>query len=802
MVQRSDGPEVAKPGSARRLLGWISWWLRGRGLARRAASGPVDQRLGAIQGLRREISPRAASALLALLADQVAEIRAGAARAVGGRRNQGDVHAVAGLLKDDRATVRGAAAEGLALLGDWQAVGRLLETLADRDADVRRATAGALGSLGQPEWGQWVKGDGGDFLRLGQGRDARALPVLVAALSDGRALSSDRQKAAEGLGELGDPDAVPALAASLSTARDPGIAAAAAEALGKLGDRQGVGPLVLALAEGVGAVRTAAAVALGRLGDSAAVEPLRRGVVHAEGEVRRAAARALGTLGEPQWELWVRGDAQDFIRLGQGRDPAVFDLLDAALGVPDRSDRMALISAVEALGDRRGARALSSILKSRTPSHRAAAIRVIGKLGSEAGVDDLVKLLDEDRDAEVRVAAAEALATLAGRDAIEPLITALGDPSGDVRRAAATGLALVGEGGWAKAVRGDAGDFARLGETRDPLAVGPLLRVVGTAKWEDRASAAQALGALGDARAVDGLVRLLREGDVRLLPGALSALAAIGDLRAAEAVRVHLGDPDAKVRTAAGLALEKLGEPWWRGLVSGKDSDIAHLGETGHVHAAAPLLLALSRARGAGSPAATSLRTWLCHVDANPAPGFVEPLISVLTLKEYSDRPIAELAELRRRAATVLGRLGDRRATPGLGAQFFAKDDALRAAVRQAVLVMGDPAAVAPIVQGLGSGAWANRKETAQFLVAFAGHHPGVLGGSSKAVRGVIESPHDDRGTHDDRHGVHDDTPHSSGGSGSQFWCNEHGDFIRHHDYRGHQDHGIGLKLPADSRDF
>jgi HEAT repeat protein len=59
------------------------------------------------------------------------------------------------------------------------------------------------------------------------------VPVLIAALSNERTPDDVRREAAQALGLIGDPSAIPALRAAL-TARDPYLSRIAFEALRKL----------------------------------------------------------------------------------------------------------------------------------------------------------------------------------------------------------------------------------------------------------------------------------------------------------------------------------------------------------------------------------------------------------------------------------------------------------------------------------------------------------------------------------------------------------------------------------------
>jgi HEAT repeat protein len=116
--------------------------------------------------------------------------------------------------------------------------------------------------------------------------------TLIGLLKSGYQIN--REKAADYLGEIGDPRAVPALVDAL---KDPTISWIAAESLGELGDPRAVQPLTDALNSNEKWLRRNAAIALGRIGDPAAKAPLTGLLSDEKHEVRQAAALALGMIG-------------------------------------------------------------------------------------------------------------------------------------------------------------------------------------------------------------------------------------------------------------------------------------------------------------------------------------------------------------------------------------------------------------------------------------------------------------------------------------------------------------------------
>jgi len=107
-----------------------------------------------------------------------------------------------------------------------------------------------------------------------------------------------RRAAAQALGQIGDPQATPALIQALQD-KEWVVRGTAAEALGQIGDPQATPALIQALRDEEWEVRRAAAWALKKIGPPA-VPALIQALRDEEWEMREAAAKALGQIGDPQ----------------------------------------------------------------------------------------------------------------------------------------------------------------------------------------------------------------------------------------------------------------------------------------------------------------------------------------------------------------------------------------------------------------------------------------------------------------------------------------------------------------------
>lgn len=227
-----------------------------------AKSPHSEVRRAAVETLGRLGNRSSVPVLLDALADGDAAVRALATRAL---RRIGDarlIPALVGMLSDSDAAVRMATVEALRGFKDPRAVTALIAALSDHEPSVRAmatrklaslkdlssATAALVQLLRDPS--AWVRETVIEVLM--SRRVGEAVPALIAALSDKE--PTVRALAAQALGELGSPDAEPAVLDGLrKAARDtvPMVRTAAVNALGDLGDRTSIGALVDALSDSV-----------------------------------------------------------------------------------------------------------------------------------------------------------------------------------------------------------------------------------------------------------------------------------------------------------------------------------------------------------------------------------------------------------------------------------------------------------------------------------------------------------------------------------------------------------------------
>lgn len=306
-----------------------------------------------------------------------------------------------------------------------------------------------------------------DLIRLGEG----AVPSLLEALQtkDLNLLPLYQQILAR------IPSAAPVLIKALGAAH-PLVRGRAAEVLAIAKDRSAVPALLEALQGTYFTVRARAALALGEIGDSQAIRPLLQALNDEEAEVRMAACLGLGSF----------------------KDPTTFDDITNLL------------------------------LDDPKIEVRQAAAQGLGNTGHPAALPFLMEALhDSYWWYEREYAASDLLAAIEkmGARAVEPLIEALRDKEGTVRKFAAI----------------------LLGRSGDPRAIEPLSMTLYDMHHEVGKVSAEALARFG-ASALEVLVEALNHPEMWIRIHAIGALAHINDTRVARILLEMLNDPEREVK--------------------------------------------------------------------------------------------------------------------------------------------------------------------------------------------------------------------------------------------------------------
>jgi HEAT repeat protein len=213
------------------------------------------------------------------------------------------------------------------------------------------------------------------------------LKGLLVEMNSERA--SERWGAAEGLGQIGDPLALPALVKALW---DPHafVRWTAADAIGQIGTEKAISLLLPLLQEEDPLVRRSAVDALAFFDTPSVRKALHKALHDSDPSVRRNAIDAVARLGDPQ----------------------VVEAL--VLSLDAKNDFWVRYSAAEALGvvgDHRAIPPLLEAVQDPQPLLRRVAVHSLGLLRDSRAIPALVRSL-EDQDPQVRMYAADGLGRL------------------------------------------------------------------------------------------------------------------------------------------------------------------------------------------------------------------------------------------------------------------------------------------------------------------------------------------------------------------------------------------------------
>lgn len=320
--------------------------------------------------------------------------------------------------------------------------------------------------------------------------DADALPALLEALQtrDPNLLAIYEQSLVR------IPSATLELVKVLSTAH-PVLRARAADVLGLRRDKSAVPALLNALKSEFYTVRARAAIALGRIGEKQAIPALMNTLKDPERDVRIAACLGLGFF----------------------KDPSTFDeIANLLLDDPEIEVRQA---AAKVLGESRHPAALSFLMEALRDSYwwyerETAAgdlLTAIENMGA-AAVEPLIEAL-KDKEGAVRKYAAILLGRIGDPRAIEPLGMALYDLHHDVGKASAEALARFGAASFEVLVEAlehpemwiRIHSVDVLPRVKEPRVALVLLEMLKDAEREVRKHVIAAMGELGDPRTLPAL---------------------------------------------------------------------------------------------------------------------------------------------------------------------------------------------------------------------------------------------------------------------------------------------------------
>ena len=472
-------------------------------------------RLNAIQTLAEIGDGDTADALIPMLKDANALVRASAINALGaiaGRVGIGTleipVDTLIGVLSGEDAQGQTSASELLVRIGP-DAVPGLVTALETPDGTVNTVVLNTLTRIGSLATDALV-----NALAAENAATRAAAAMALGQIHPERARDYQVQRA---LNDLADANAA--------------LRAQAATQLGELESTAAVAPLVKALADQDSRVQQSAALALSRIGDPS-IDPLVPMLGHGNPSVRWHATFALKE---------IAGRLEANARLVAAIEPLISNLKSADSALRDMT-----AEALRRIG-KPASEKVATLLTAEDATTRATAVSLLATLEPDmAYAYERIRYVKDLKDSNsgVRAVAAQALGTVGNAETTDALVAALGDTDARVRRNATNALVQLGES-----------------------AIEPLTNALTDASPTTRWHALVALGGIAQRLedtismqpAVDNIAALLRDTNRAVRSAAIGALAQIGR-PAADALITMLGDIDTGVRSGATKALGQMGD--------------------------------------------------------------------------------------------------------------------------------------------------------------------------------------------------------------------------------------------------
>lgn len=515
--------------------------------------------------------------------------------------------------------------------------------------------------------------------------ESRALLPLLGALRDPE--PEVRKVAARSLGRRKEPSVVSPLIEALGD-RSAEVRMTAAISLKWLTPKEAIPSLIRCLRDENEAVRNYSAGALSAMGWEPdndvdhAVFAIAAGKLEAAARYKSAAIEPL-LLALRTGVYYKRLEAVDVLSRIAITDAKVISSLIAALKDEDSSVRMRTVEVLSSIGDARAVEPLILTLRDHESRVRAASVEALSKMGDARAINPLAALL-KDKSAEVRKAAAEALGKMNATSVVEPLLAILRDQDGDIRETTAIALGKIGD------MRAIKNLVLLLIDRHEPVRKAAEVALTKIdAFWETSHGAQNAMPQVEAAtkdddywvkHSANALLKRLK-GEKATAPDAeMSTVTDRAFFHRRDAARIlseALTDADRNLRFAAADALGRIGGH------GGMSSLVASLSDSdAWVRRASARALESLRwqptSKAQHAVYLIAARSWTrlaaCGADA------VEPLIGAV---KDSD------AEVRRRAAEILGKIKDLRAESALTACLKDPCDSIRQVAANSLRQLG-----------------------------------------------------------------------------------------------------------------
>lgn len=504
-------------------------------------SPDVEVRLQAIDSAGRLGDPSLIEALLGLLGDSDWRARKAAAATLGGFRNKVEI---VGLLIGVICRTHDIAAKNTALeclIGFGEAsLDSIIQVLPQASADAKKILLEALGQIGNQSVAPSVRlllNDSDENVRLaaietlGKVRDRKALPDLLGLCSDDDYLIAFT--AVKAVGAIGDAASAAELKKHVIRR---GMERVVLEALGEIGDVHAAEAMFQALGSQNPKTRVSGLAAVNKLRERLSEEEITR----IDDEFRnRVVTNSLIEWLHEESKSGERSRAENAIRaLGWTRDVKVCKPLLELLSIDNQS---AVVAALSECGTDAVPIVLGHLF-SPNAEPKTAIIRILGGLlrnMSHAGASASLVRFFGNPEAEIRVAAAEAIGEIADRESAASLMSLLSDEEAVVRDAAMKSLSKLA------------------GPDLLPL----LLECVSSQNANLRANAVLLLGGYQSREAVNHLLFAVKDENPSVRLAAVEALGKIDSRIIEDHLVLALTDESAPVRNAALHRLIDLNPP-------------------------------------------------------------------------------------------------------------------------------------------------------------------------------------------------------------------------------------------------
>ena len=685
--------------------------------------------------------------LIKLLADNDDLVRRAAAISLGRAKAPAAIDNLVTLLKDEDPGVRKASAVALGQIADKRVAGALLASIQD-PATMDWEYAAALYRLGNRDYFDRITSSLRSEYRdvrqeslktLLEFADNAALPALLSLSTldtpwAKKDASQIRVLLAEGLSKFDGDEPRTALINYMDDP-EPAVRAAAAMSILKISRTDAKSDssqkllitLVSALKkESSPIVIDAISEALVPF-DRTRVTDLLLDARNTDGKLPANVLKALaasGVTADSQATQLSSGEVADRVRAAErlarlGDTKAVEPLMDALTNARDLQVRVKSAEALGSLRDRRAVDALVTATRSSEPQIRAAAVTALGMIADHTAADTLFAST-RDSEPPVREAAVRSLSALG--ISVEKVASDLSSPNWQVRSAAVTTFARLGDPSAVPSIINALKDSdsrvrseaARtLGVFNTSSATEALISALRDPSADVRVEATISLGHQKDSRGLAPLTSLLTDRDARVSLAAAESLARLQDPRATRVLIDSLSNPDWRVRSRATQVLARIaGEGSLDQAVTPLTAALADKDPVVRYYAAealvgigakaVPVLIEAFRANRESDRDRAARVLW--HIGA-PA---VDPLIAVLQDKNSTP-------EMRAASARTLGMIGDKRAIKALTLVLRDERYFVRQQAAFALGQMGDSAVVL-LLEMAGSSAPSTREAAIEAL--------------------------------------------------------------------------------------